>query len=73
MVIPICHHIWCPSKPVWVNFMGSFIYEQSMDNFTLAIGLNLFKTQYTQNWNYTMAYICQTEDKIYLLISCSMD
>jgi len=40
----------------WNDFMGPLIYLQSMENFTLAIGLNLFKTQYTQNWNYTMAY-----------------
>lgn len=40
----------------WNDFMGPLIYLQSTDHFTLALGMNLFKTQYIQNWNYTMAY-----------------
>ena len=36
--------------------MGPLIYLNDMNNYTLAIGLNMFKTQYIQNWNYTMAY-----------------
>jgi ABC-type glycerol-3-phosphate transport system permease component len=40
----------------WNDFMGPLIYLSRMDTFTLAIGLNLFKTQYTTNWNFTMAY-----------------
>ena len=40
----------------WNDFMGPLIYLNDMNHFTLAIGLNLFKTQYVQNWNYTMAY-----------------
>jgi ABC-type glycerol-3-phosphate transport system permease component len=40
----------------WNDFMGPLIYLSRMETFTLAIGLNLFKTQYTTNWNFTMAY-----------------
>ena len=62
-------HVYLPmSKPIlitvgifsfmgsWNDFMGPLIYLNDMNNFTLAIGLNMFKTQYIQNWNYTMAY-----------------
>lgn len=40
----------------WNDFMGPLIYLHSTENYTLALGMNLFKTQYVQNWNYTMAY-----------------
>jgi ABC-type glycerol-3-phosphate transport system permease component len=40
----------------WNDFMGPLIYLSRMETFTLAIGLNLFKTQYTTHWNFTMAY-----------------
>jgi multiple sugar transport system permease protein len=40
----------------WNDFMGPLIYLSKMSTFTLAIGLNLFKSQYTTNWNFTMAY-----------------
>lgn len=40
----------------WNDFMDPLIYLNSLENYTLAIGLNLFKTQYVQHWNYTMAY-----------------
>ena len=62
-------HVYLPmSKPIlitvgifsfmgsWNDFMGPLIYLNDMNNYTLAIGLNMFKTQYIQNWNYTMAY-----------------
>ena len=62
-------HVYLPmSKPIlitvgifsfmgsWNDFMGPLIYLNDLNNFTLAIGLNMFKTQYIQNWNYTMAY-----------------
>lgn len=62
-------HVYLPmSKPIlitvgifsfmgsWNDFMGPLIYLNDMENYTLAIGLNMFKTQYIQNWNYTMAY-----------------
>lgn len=39
----------------WNDFMGPLIYLSSVNNFTVALGLNLFRTQYTQYWNLTMA------------------
>ncbi|KAB8145878.1 carbohydrate ABC transporter permease [Chloroflexia bacterium SDU3-3] len=39
----------------WNDFMGPLIYLSSIENFTVALGLNLFRTQYTQYWNLTMA------------------
>ncbi len=40
----------------WNDFMGPLIYLNSVEKFTMAIGLNMFKTQFIQNWNYTMAF-----------------
>lgn len=40
----------------WNDFMGPLIYLNSMENYTLALGLNFFKNQYTNYWNLTMAY-----------------
>jgi ABC-type glycerol-3-phosphate transport system permease component len=40
----------------WNDFMGPLIYLSRTDTFTLALGMNLFKSQYTTNWNFTMAY-----------------
>ena len=40
----------------WNDFMGPLIYLNSMDKYTLSLGLNLFKNQYTNQWNLTMAY-----------------
>lgn len=40
----------------WNDFMGPLIYLNSVEKFTMGIGLNMFKGQFTQNWNYTMAF-----------------
>lgn len=40
----------------WNDFMGPLIYLNSIDKYTLSLGLNLFKNQYTNQWNLTMAY-----------------
>ena len=40
----------------WNDFMGPLIYLNSPEKFTMGIGLNMFKGQFTQNWNYTMAF-----------------
>lgn len=40
----------------WNDFMGPLIYLNSIPNYTLALGVNLFQTQFTTQWNYIMAY-----------------
>jgi ABC-type glycerol-3-phosphate transport system permease component len=40
---------------VWNDFMGPLIYLNRPDTYTLALGLNFFKGQYTANWNLLMA------------------
>lgn len=40
----------------WNDFMGPLIYLNSVDKYTLSLGLNLFKNQYVNSWNLTMAY-----------------
>jgi len=39
----------------WNDFLRPLIYLRSMDNLTLAIALNMFRTEYTMFWNLTMA------------------
>ena len=39
----------------WNDFMGPLIYLNSTEKFTLALGLNLFKNQYTAQYQYIMA------------------
>ncbi|MDQ6693609.1 MAG: carbohydrate ABC transporter permease [Chloroflexota bacterium] len=40
---------------VWNDFMGPLIYLNKPATYTLALGLNFFKGQYTSNWNMLMA------------------
>jgi ABC-type glycerol-3-phosphate transport system permease component len=39
----------------WNVFLEPLIYLNSTNNFTLAVGLRLFQTQYTGEWNLMMA------------------
>ncbi len=39
----------------WNNLLGPLIYLRSTDQFTLALGLNLFNGQYVTNYNQLMA------------------
>ncbi|MEJ7838700.1 MAG: carbohydrate ABC transporter permease [Thermomicrobiales bacterium] len=40
----------------WNDFLGPLIYLQTQENWTLALGIRLFRDQYQVNFNYTMAY-----------------
>lgn len=40
----------------WNDFVGPLIYLQTQDNWTLALGIRLFRDQYQVNFNYMMAY-----------------
>lgn len=40
---------------VWNDFMGPLIYLNKPETYTLALGLNFFKGQYTADWNMLMA------------------
>ncbi len=40
---------------VWNDFMGPLIYLNKPNTYTLALGLNFFKGQYTSDWNMLMA------------------
>ena len=39
----------------WNDFMGPLIYLNKPETYTLALGLNFFKGQYTSDWNMLMA------------------
>jgi multiple sugar transport system permease protein len=39
----------------WSDFYGPLIYLSSANNFTLALGMNLFRGTYTEEMNYMMA------------------
>lgn len=39
----------------WDDFYGPLIYLSSADNYTLALGINLFRGAYTEELNYMMA------------------
>jgi multiple sugar transport system permease protein len=39
----------------WNDFLGPLVYLSSMENFTLAVGLNFFKGQFGTEWNLLMA------------------
>jgi multiple sugar transport system permease protein len=39
----------------WLDFMTPLIYLNSLDKFTLSLGLYMFKGPYTVEWNYLMA------------------
>lgn len=40
----------------WNDFLGPLIYLQTQDNWTLALGIRLFRDQYQIAFNYMMAY-----------------
>lgn len=40
----------------WNDFVGPLIYLHTQDNWTLALGIRLFRDQYQVNFNYMMAY-----------------
>lgn len=40
----------------WNDFVGPLIYLQTQENWTLALGIRLFRDQYQVNFNYMMAY-----------------
>jgi ABC-type glycerol-3-phosphate transport system permease component len=40
----------------WNEFVGPLIFLNSQDNFTLALGIRLFRNQYTTFFNQTMAF-----------------
>jgi multiple sugar transport system permease protein len=40
----------------WNDFLGPLIYLQTQDNWTLALGIRLFRDQYQIAFNYVMAY-----------------
>jgi multiple sugar transport system permease protein len=40
----------------WNDFLGPLIYLHTQDNWTLALGIRLFRDQYQVNFNYMMAY-----------------
>ena len=39
----------------WLDFMGPLIYLNSIEKFTLSLGLYIFKGPYTVQWDYLMA------------------
>jgi multiple sugar transport system permease protein len=39
----------------WADFYGPLIYLSSSDNYTLALGMSLFRSAYTEEMNYMMA------------------
>jgi len=39
----------------WHDFLGPLIYLNDSGLFTLALGINFFKGQYSTDWNYLMA------------------
>lgn len=39
----------------WNDFLGPLVYLNSMENFTLAVGLSFFKGQFGTQWNLLMA------------------
>lgn len=47
-ILSVLHH--------WNDFVGPLIYLQTQDNWTLALGIRLFRDQYQVNFNYMMAY-----------------
>ncbi|MBI5096039.1 MAG: carbohydrate ABC transporter permease [Candidatus Hydrogenedentes bacterium] len=40
---------------LWLDFMGPLIYLNSIEKFTLSLGLYIFKGPYTVQWDYLMA------------------
>jgi ABC-type glycerol-3-phosphate transport system permease component len=40
----------------WNEFIGPLVFINSQENFTLALGIRLFRNQYTTFFNQTMAY-----------------
>ena len=67
-VLGIYWHVLLPlAKPViatvgifcftayWLDFMGPLIYLNTIEKFTLALGLYTFKGAYNTQWNYLMA------------------
>lgn len=38
----------------WNDFLGPLLYFNRPQNFTLALGINFFKSQYNVQWNYMM-------------------
>ncbi|RIK46008.1 MAG: sugar ABC transporter ATP-binding protein [Chloroflexi bacterium] len=40
---------------VWNDFLGPLIYLNRPETYTMALGLNFFKGQYTSDWNLLMA------------------
>jgi len=40
----------------WNDFIAPLVYLNSQDNWTLALGIRLFRDQYQVNFNLTMAY-----------------
>ncbi|MBI2940560.1 MAG: carbohydrate ABC transporter permease [Chloroflexi bacterium] len=47
-ILSLVHH--------WNEFVGPLIFLNTENNFTLALGIRLFRDQYTTFLNYTMAY-----------------
>lgn len=39
----------------WNDFLGPLIYINSLENFTLALGLAGFRSQHSARWNLLMA------------------
>lgn len=47
-ILSILHH--------WNDFMAPLVYLNTQDNWTLALGIRLFRDQFQVNFNLTMAY-----------------
>lgn len=47
-ILSILHH--------WNDFLGPLVYLHTQDNWTLALGIRLFRDAYQVNFNLTMAY-----------------
>ncbi len=47
-ILSILHH--------WNDFLAPLVYLNTQDNWTLALGIRLFRDQYQVNFNLTMAY-----------------
>jgi ABC-type glycerol-3-phosphate transport system permease component len=51
----------------WNDFLGPLVYLNSENKYTLALGLNMFVSLYSQKWPYLMAAVVMTVIPVILL------
>ena len=51
----------------WNDFLGPLIYLQTQDNWTLALGIRLFRDAYQVNFNYMMAYAVMMTAPVFIV------